>query len=338
MKEHGYRLDSVDKAHQRVPLVFIVDTNFGMKHSLDTSDGMRIIDKLNRCFNDLFRGLTKSYSTMSAVDITIVTTGNGPKVEQEFRQISSFESHSELPELTAEGSSNVFESICKSYSILNNYIEALDEKGFDRKPALVWLLHESEPLTGTEMHWDKGQRIIKKATEESPTSDSLFFGVEFIGPHRIAALEGLNKLISTANEQKVAVFGHRYENMEDLFQSIADITIEHSEPSGYDAAVEAIHSGTLDFESAILREANLPGADLSGADLSEQDISGANLSRADLSEADLSDANLSEADLTGATLEGTDLTGADLTGATISNTDFSHVDLKGCTISENDTP
>lgn len=54
--------------------------------------------------------------------------------------------------------------------------------------------------------------------------------------------------------------------------------------------------------SAVLRRADLSGANLSWANLSWANLSGANLSWADLSGANLSWANLSEADLSGANL------------------------------------
>ena len=71
---------------------------------------------------------------------------------------------------------------------------------------------------------------------------------------------------------------------------------------------------------AIMRHANLNGADLSGDDLRHADMSGAdlrwaNLSRANMSRANLRHADMSMANLSGANLRHADMSGADLRGA-----------------------
>jgi uncharacterized protein YjbI with pentapeptide repeats len=73
-----------------------------------------------------------------------------------------------------------------------------------------------------------------------------------------------------------------------------------------------------DLSQANLNYATLQRAKLVGAILRDAQLSGANLSRADLSDTDLSNARLVGAKLVGAKLIGADLSGADLSGADLS--------------------
>lgn len=66
-----------------------------------------------------------------------------------------------------------------------------------------------------------------------------------------------------------------------------------------------------------LKEANLPGIDLSGVNLSEANLSGANLTKANLQGAKLLQANLNKTNLSGANLQAANLTAANLIGANL---------------------
>jgi uncharacterized protein YjbI with pentapeptide repeats len=83
-----------------------------------------------------------------------------------------------------------------------------------------------------------------------------------------------------------------------------------------------------DLSGASLNGANLVGADLSGARLS-----GARLSNANLSNAELSNANLSGANLLFANLSGANLLLANLSGGYLSNANLSNADLNGANLS-----
>ncbi len=74
------------------------------------------------------------------------------------------------------------------------------------------------------------------------------------------------------------------------------------------------------LKEAIMRDADLSGANLSDAYLGGADLSGANLSDAYLRGADLSGANLSGANLSGANLSDAYLRGANLSGLKIQKT------------------
>ena len=84
----------------------------------------------------------------------------------------------------------------------------------------------------------------------------------------------------------------------------------------------------VDLSGAILRYANLYGANLREADLTEANLYGANLREADLTEAHLSYVNLH-----GANLRGADLTEADLTEAHLSYVDLHGANLHGALLS-----
>jgi hypothetical protein len=94
---------------------------------------------------------------------------------------------------------------------------------------------------------------------------------------------------------------------------------------------------------ALLRDADLRGADLSGVYLRSADLNGAKLSSADLSDADMSRISLSyatmaftkltNADMVRANLEGANLSGADLSGANLIGANMSDVDLRGASAS-----
>jgi uncharacterized protein YjbI with pentapeptide repeats len=84
-----------------------------------------------------------------------------------------------------------------------------------------------------------------------------------------------------------------------------------------------------DLTGAYLRGAHLTGAHLTGADLTGAHLTGADLRGAYLTGADLTGAHLTGADLTGAHLTGADLTGADLTGAHLTGADLRRADLTG---------
>ena len=77
----------------------------------------------------------------------------------------------------------------------------------------------------------------------------------------------------------------------------------------------------------VVQQAVMRGADLSGADLRS-----ANLRGADLSSADLRSADLSSADLRGAYLSGADLSSAYLRGAYLSGADLSGADLRSANL------
>jgi len=86
------------------------------------------------------------------------------------------------------------------------------------------------------------------------------------------------------------------------------------------------------MRGADLRGANLRSADLSGADLRGADLRSADLRGADLSGADLRGANLRSADLSGADLSSADLRGADLSGADLRSADLSGADLRSANL------
>ena len=83
---------------------------------------------------------------------------------------------------------------------------------------------------------------------------------------------------------------------------------------------------------AILREADLRGANLREANLRWAALYKANLSGADLRWANLRGANLLSADLRGANLSGADLRGADLRGANLSEANLRGTDLRGANL------
>ncbi|WP_147435206.1 hypothetical protein [Haloarcula sp. Atlit-120R] len=239
MTENEYGLDTAEHTVARVPVMFIVDTNGGTKHQITTENGPRkIIFELNEGLNHFAREIESDFKAELAIDVSVTSTGGCPTVEQEFYPIHSISTQSlssGLPELTAGGPSLVFESIHKSRKHLTDYVEAVDEKGLSRKPALVWLLHESEPLAGSEEEWEIAQRAIKKGTEGR---DMFFFAVGLGGSHRGAAMEGLNKLVTEADDENVTVFRHRYRNIRELFHIISNVTIEHTQGEGLSSPVE----------------------------------------------------------------------------------------------------
>ncbi len=87
--------------------------------------------------------------------------------------------------------------------------------------------------------------------------------------------------------------------------------------SNYDKILYESNQHTIKktVEEAVLKKANLQGANLQEANLRGANLQGANLEEANLRGADLEGANLQEANLRGANLEGANLRGADLEGA-----------------------
>ena len=83
----------------------------------------------------------------------------------------------------------------------------------------------------------------------------------------------------------------------------------------------------VDFTGAVMRDANLRGADLSQATFDQADLSGANLSNAQMVQASARYAKLVGADLAHADFTQADLTGADLARANLSGTTFSQATL-----------
>ena len=83
----------------------------------------------------------------------------------------------------------------------------------------------------------------------------------------------------------------------------------------------------VDFTGAVMRDANLQGADLSQATFDQADLSGANLSNAQMIQASARYAKLVGADLAHADFTQADLTGADLARANLSGTTFSQATL-----------
>jgi hypothetical protein len=83
----------------------------------------------------------------------------------------------------------------------------------------------------------------------------------------------------------------------------------------------------VDFTGAVMRDANLQGADLSQATFDHADLSGANLSNAQMIQASARYAKLASADLAHADFTQADLTGADLARANLSGTTFSQATL-----------
>jgi hypothetical protein len=78
----------------------------------------------------------------------------------------------------------------------------------------------------------------------------------------------------------------------------------------------------MGLQGAILRRADLTGANLRGAALRDADLCGAALRRADLTGADFTGAKLCGANLYGAGFTGADLTGTDFTGAKLYRADL----------------
>ena len=101
----------------------------------------------------------------------------------------------------------------------------------------------------------------------------------------------------------------------DPVRLLRDSNLPDAQLSGaYLPAADLLGSG---LEGADLSEAYLISADLRAARLNDADLRGANLKYANLAHAVLAGADLREADLRKASLEGADLRGADLEGAKI---------------------
>ena len=96
---------------------------------------------------------------------------------------------------------------------------------------------------------------------------------------------------------------------------------------------DAILTGAIlcavDFDFAILNNAELERAKLHGANFFAAELRGALLGSAELHGADLTDAELHGADLTDAELHGADLTGAELHGADLTGAELHGADLTG---------
>lgn len=97
--------------------------------------------------------------------------------------------------------------------------------------------------------------------------------------------------------------------------SLAKATFHGMKMPGVDferAVVSNAQFANCDLTQSNLRSARLTGASLVGCDLKKSDLSGADLSRANLAEADLSDAKVDGADVTDANLRGAILANVDV--------------------------
>lgn len=97
-------------------------------------------------------------------------------------------------------------------------------------------------------------------------------------------------------------------------------------------------AGQRNFDCAVLRGANICGADLTNAYLSDADLHGAILSNARLVNAilvhaDLGDVDFRHADLSGAILSDADLSDANLSGANLRDTNFGGASLHNANLS-----
>ncbi|NES78699.1 MULTISPECIES: pentapeptide repeat-containing protein [Okeania] len=108
-----------------------------------------------------------------------------------------------------------------------------------------------------------------------------------------------------------------------------------------DANLSGINLGGACLNNANLTDVNLSNANLIGADLAVANLAYANLNHAELGQVDLSGANLSGVDLSSANLSGVNLSSANLTDADLSNANLSganltHANLSGVILSDAD--
>jgi hypothetical protein len=100
-------------------------------------------------------------------------------------------------------------------------------------------------------------------------------------------------------------------------------------PRGRPEAEAARPETSLRLARVDLRDAVLPGADLSGTDMTEASLRGANLNAAQMHHSDLQGA-----DLTGTDMRSADLRGSSLVGASLEKARLDRADLRGANLTE----
>ncbi|NET40420.1 pentapeptide repeat-containing protein [Okeania sp. SIO2B3] len=100
-----------------------------------------------------------------------------------------------------------------------------------------------------------------------------------------------------------------------------------------DANLSGVDLGGACLNNANLTDVNLSNANLTGADLAVANLSYANLNHAELGQVDLSGANLSGVDLSSANLSDVNLSSANLTDADLSNANLNGANLTNANLS-----
>lgn len=204
--DNEYELAEIGaKSVARVPNLFLLDTSYSMTESTQDMNETEKekIEQVNEGLEIFTEEIGENQLAEVGVDVSLVTFGSDVTVEQEFQPIKDAWIEGDgPPELSAEGSTPMNRAIVEGLQHLQEYKNAVDDKGLGRKRALVWLLTDGRPDNGPgTQEWDKAQSVIRKGTEQ----DRLFFYAVGIGDE--ADIDTLNELISAADDQNdVAAF------------------------------------------------------------------------------------------------------------------------------------
>jgi uncharacterized protein YegL len=127
------------------------------------------------------------------------------------------------------------EAIGKAVQHLEERKNAIDDKGLQRKRALVWLLTDGRPDNTGGKAWDDAQSVIKKGTEDN----HFFFYAVGIGEE--SDLQTLDDLVSAApDSDDVATFPLEGGQFKEFFRLVsASAEAQSGEAGGGDSGDSA---------------------------------------------------------------------------------------------------
>lgn len=173
----------------RIPTVVLLDISGSMSG--------KPIKQLNKAIKQYKDEIGEDYKTEKAVDISIVTFGDGDAtIEQSFAEISDWQP----TELSAGGNTPMCEALIKGVNHMEEYRNKLNDNNTPTKKGLVWVLTDGKPTddnkswknSNTDTYWDKAKSLVKQGTDKG---DLLFY---FVGIGPKADMDKLEELANAA--------------------------------------------------------------------------------------------------------------------------------------------
>lgn len=173
----------------RIPTVVLLDISGSMSG--------KPINQLNEALEQYKKEIGEDYKTEKAVDISIVTFGDGDAtIDQSFTEMSNWQP----TELSAGGSTPMCEALIKGVNHMEEYRNHLNDSNTPTKKGLVWVLTDGKPTdenqswknSNTETYWNKAKSLVKQGTDKG---DLLFY---FVGIGSNADMSKLEELADAA--------------------------------------------------------------------------------------------------------------------------------------------
>jgi uncharacterized protein YegL len=235
MPREGNPFDGERLEHtvERTPTVLILDTSGSMRNPPAGSTTRRI-DLLSDGLEHFKQEVIEKTHAERRVDISVITFGEGARVEQEFTQVKNWTP----PTLRAGGMTAMADAIEGAIDRVEDVKSTYSREGISYNRPILWLLTDGKPdMAEGGKRWE----IVKRQLEVGTKEDKFIFFALGIGE---ADTERLGRLVEGTGNPALKMEPGQFA---EFFNFVSNSLESHSEQSGEpDIAEQAMEWAQLE--------------------------------------------------------------------------------------------